>query len=52
VILVAVNDDVRSLLLKLQLLVGENAGELEDAMIAGLEATHFQVNPQQLRPNG
>jgi hypothetical protein len=45
---IAVDDQVRPLLLVVQLGVGEDAGEFEDAIIDWIEAAHFEIHPEEL----
>lgn len=47
VLFVGVDDEVGSFLLVLEVLVGDDAGELEDLVGFGVEAAHFEVDPQK-----
>jgi len=49
VVLVAVDDEVGALMLAEQLVIGEYAGELEDAVGEGIQAAHLEVDPQVVR---
>lgn len=48
-VLVAVYDEVGALMLVEQLVIGEDAGELEDAVGEGIQAAHLEVDPQVVR---
>jgi hypothetical protein len=41
VLLIAVYDDMRSLLLMFEFIIGEHAGKLEDAMLVWIETAHL-----------
>ena len=45
VLLVAVDHQVRAIVAMLDTVVSEYAGELKDAVLYGIEAAHFQINP-------
>lgn len=46
-LLIAVDDDVRSLLLMFEFIVGEDASELEDAILVRIETTHLEIDPEE-----
>ena len=45
--LIAMDDEVRPLQLLSHLAVSEDAGEFQDAVLAGVEAGHFEVDPEE-----
>lgn len=45
VLQIAVEDEVGALVVVLKQVVGEDAGELKDAVGEGIEAAHFEVYP-------
>ena len=51
-LLITMKDDMGAFQLALQMLISENAGELEDGVFEGIEATHLQIDPQKLRLEG
>lgn len=43
------DDQMRALVLMLQARIGKDAGELENAILDGIQSAHFQVDPEELR---
>jgi hypothetical protein len=49
VLFIALEDEVRAFMLVEKPVVGQHAGKLQDAVGQGIQATHFQVYPQEVR---
>ena len=47
VLLNAVDDDMRSLLLMFEFVISEDAGELKDAMLVRIESAHLEIDPEE-----
>jgi hypothetical protein len=46
---IALNDEVRTLLLVFEFFVGQYAGEFEDAVVVGVQTAHFEIDPKECR---
>jgi hypothetical protein len=48
VLFVAIDDQMRAFLLVVQSSVGQDAGKLKNAVLDGIQSTHFEIDPKQL----
>ena len=46
--MIAVDDEVRTFVLVFELLISDDASELEDAILQGIETTHLEIHPKVL----
>lgn len=46
VLLVTVDDEVRTFMLIFELVVGDDTGKLEDAVLERVETTHLEIHPE------
>ena len=47
-LLIAVDDEVRTFVLLFQLLISDDASELEDTILKRIKTTHLEVHPKVL----